>query len=1083
MFFIADFHIHSRFSRATSRDLDLEHLHAAAQLKGIRVVGTGDFTHPGWLAEIREKLEPAEPGLFRLREASAAPIDASIPASCRAPVRFMLSVEISSIYSRGGKTRKVHNLICMPDIEKAARFATRLSKLGNVESDGRPILGLDSRNLLEIMAECDDEAFLIPAHIWTPWFSVLGSRSGFDSLEECFEDLIKHIFAVETGLSSDPPMNWRLSTLDKLALVSNSDAHSPSRLGREANCFDTELSFPAIRKALASKDKKRFLGTIEFFPEEGKYHLDGHRKCATRMEPRETRQEEGKCPRCGRPVTVGVLHRVEELADRPDGVRPQGALQYTSLLSLAEVIAQALAVGPGSKRVLLEQQRLQDRLGPELKILRDIPLDSLAGAVSPLVVEGLRRMRAGNIRIAPGYDGEFGKIELFEEGERDALMGQCSFLSYTMNHGRNNPAKKIKKITASEVNPSGKTNLRSAAPEAPALFSAADLVQKASVNYMDSLNPQQRKAVEYEGGPMLVVAGPGTGKTRTLVHHIAYRIRQCTVPPKNILALTFTNKAANEMSQRLKELLDDPEAARCVTVRTFHAFCRGMLEDVTSGGSGTFRLCDELERRHLIKRTLVRLGMNTSSREIRCWSERISLAKQRLQGPDDAEALGEQASLFIMVYHAYQKELAAIAALDLDDLIFVTVRRLQEDSDWRNYCLKRWRCILVDEYQDINPAQYRLIRLLAPGSPDLCAIGDPNQAIYGFRGADMAFFLRFRQDYPDAYVVSLDRNYRSTEAILKASGQVIARGNGASYHPARPLSEGGARLTITNFPHDRAEAAFIARQVESLMEGVSLFSMDSARMRGDGENTYGFGDFAILYRLNAQAAPLEEALEKRGIPFQRAGHDTLLERPEVRDVIEGLRFLTGIRSGHREDLQDLQNEVGKVTVRTFIRKVSERMGINAVTVELLAGVAEPFGTSLQEFLNHIILMYEPDILDSRAERVALMTLHASKGLEFPVVFIAGCEEGLIPFYPQGTIAALELEEERRLFYVGLTRAKERVFLTHARTRLLFGERRSGRPSPFLSDINEELLQRISPSRGPRFSRSRSKRQMCLFGRS
>ncbi len=1087
MLFIADFHIHSRFSRATSRDLDLEHLHEVAQLKGVQVVGTGDFTHPGWLTELREKLEPAEPGLFRLREASATPIDESIPLSCRSPVRFMLSVEISSIYSRGGRTRKVHNLVCMPDIEGASRFAARLSRLGNVESDGRPILGLDSRDLLEIMLECDDEAFLIPAHIWTPWFSVLGSKSGFDSLEECFGDLTKHIFAVETGLSSDPPMNWRLTELDKLVLVSNSDAHSSSRLGREANCFDTELSFQAIREALASKDKKRFLGTIEFFPEEGKYHLDGHRKCSTRMQPRETREKKGKCPRCGRPVTVGVLHRVEELSDRPEGLQPQGALNYQSLFSLAEVIAQAFAVGSRSRRVLVEQQRLLNRFGPELKILRETPLDSLSMAASPLVVEGLKRMRAGKIRIAPGYDGEFGKIELFEEGERETLMGQRSLLSCPIKHGGNNAAKRMIKFPAGDEKPPANTNMRRTPPSLPALVSTSNLARTESANYLDSLNPMQRKAVEYEGGPMLVVAGPGTGKTRTLVHRIAYRIKKCAVPPKNILALTFTNKAANEMNQRLKVLLDDPEVANCVTVRTFHAFCWGILQDVISGDSETFRLCDEMERQQLIRRTLGRVGMNTSSGDVRAWSERISLAKQRLQGPDDVAALREKETSLPLVYQAYQEELSALAALDFDDLIFVMVRRLQEDSDWRNICLKRWRCILVDEYQDINPAQYRLIRLLAPGSPDLCAIGDPNQAIYGFRGADMAFFLRFQQDYPGAYVVSLDRSYRSTEAILKASGQVIARGNGVHYHPARPLTEGGAKVSITHFPNDRAEAAFIAHQVESLMEGVSLFSIDSARVQGDEENNYGFGDFAVLYRLNAQAALLEEALERVGIPYQRVGHDPLLERPDVRKLIGGLRFLIEpskiYQAENREDLNTFRDDVGKVAVDSLIQKAAVKLGINAVTAELLARAAEPFGTSLQEFLNHIILMYEPDILDYRAEKVALMTLHASKGLEFPVVFITGCEEGLIPFYPQGKIDPLEREEERRLFYVGLTRARERVFLTYAQNRFLYGERRKGTSSPFLADINEELLQRLSPSRRTRSSRRGSERQMSLFGPS
>ena len=243
MKFIADLHVHSKFSRATAKNLDFENLYIAAQLKGISVVETGDFTHPGWFAEISEKLESAEPGLFKLKDEVAEICDRQVPDSCRNPVRFLLSAEISNIYKKDGKTRKNHNLVLMPDLTTAAKFNAKLDNIGNIKSDGRPILGLDARNLFEILLETTDQGFLIPAHIWTPWFSILGSKSGFDSIEACFEDLTSYIFAVETGLSSDPPMNWRVSGLDGLTLVSNSDAHSPLNLGREANLFDAPLSF------------------------------------------------------------------------------------------------------------------------------------------------------------------------------------------------------------------------------------------------------------------------------------------------------------------------------------------------------------------------------------------------------------------------------------------------------------------------------------------------------------------------------------------------------------------------------------------------------------------------------------------------------------------------------------------------------------------------------------------------------------------------------------------------------------------------------------------------------------------------
>ncbi len=304
MKFIADLHVHSHFSRATARSLDLENLYISAQLKGITVVATGDITHPEWFKEISKKLEPAESGLYRLKKNIEKICDEHVPLSCRSNVRFMLNSEISSIYKKKGKTRKIHNLVFLPDMSVAKLFNLKLAKIGNIASDGRPILGIDARNLLEMLLETSDEAFLVPAHIWTPWFSLLGSKSGFDSVNECFEDLSSQVFAVETGLSSNPSMNWRVSFLDKLTLISNSDAHSPDKLGREANIFNTELSYPAMKIALQHRNSKIFLGTYEFYPEEGKYYYDGHRNCSIRFSPEMTLNNGGNCPVCGKPLTI-----------------------------------------------------------------------------------------------------------------------------------------------------------------------------------------------------------------------------------------------------------------------------------------------------------------------------------------------------------------------------------------------------------------------------------------------------------------------------------------------------------------------------------------------------------------------------------------------------------------------------------------------------------------------------------------------------------------------------------------------------------------------------------------------------------
>jgi len=410
--FVADLHLHSHFSRATSRDLDLPHLAEWAQLKGITVVGTADFTHPQWFGELQKQLEPAEPGLFRLQSKLWDAVERRVPFACRGEVRFLLTVEISSIYKKGDKTRRVHNVVFAPSFDAARRFNRALAWIGNLESDGRPILGLDCRDLLQFVLETGDGCFLIPAHIWTPHFAVLGASSGFNSLEECFGDLTPHIFAVETGLSSDPPMNWRLSQLDGLTLVSNSDAHSPAKLGREATVFNTDLSFIAMREALETGDPEKFHGTIEFFPEEGKYHYDGHRSCGIRWTPRETRQHNGLCSVCGKAVTVGVLHRVEQLADRPAGRRPDRTHPFRNLIPLTVILGEILNTGPKSKSVDQVYRRLIAELGPELRILEHAPLLEIDHVGGRRLRDAISRMRRGLVHIEPGYDGVYGSIRV-----------------------------------------------------------------------------------------------------------------------------------------------------------------------------------------------------------------------------------------------------------------------------------------------------------------------------------------------------------------------------------------------------------------------------------------------------------------------------------------------------------------------------------------------------------------------------------------------------------------------------------------------------------------------------------------------
>ncbi len=402
---IADLHIHSRYAYATSRDSVPEAIAAAAKRKGIGIVGTGDFTHPQWRETLRESLMPAEEGLYVAKSHSGL------------TPRFVVSGEVSCIYRQAGRVRKIHLLVLLPSLDSADKLCKRLGAMGNLNGDGRPILGISARDLTEIVLDSCETAIVIPAHIWTPHFSLLGAKSGFDSVEECFLDMTKHIRTLETGLSADPAMIRRLSMLDGFRLVSNSDAHSPGNLGRECNILHIERSYPGLYRALQAPDNPGLVGTIEFFPEEGKYFYDGHRNCGVMLSPEETRALQGRCPVCNRPVTTGVLNRIESLSDRPAGAVPADSPTFERLVPLREVIGACVGVLGTGKRVERVYERLLNDLGPELYILREAALSDIAWAAGPVLEEAVNRLRRGRIEITPGFDGEYGKIGLFTADE------------------------------------------------------------------------------------------------------------------------------------------------------------------------------------------------------------------------------------------------------------------------------------------------------------------------------------------------------------------------------------------------------------------------------------------------------------------------------------------------------------------------------------------------------------------------------------------------------------------------------------------------------------------------------------------
>jgi DNA helicase-2/ATP-dependent DNA helicase PcrA len=1144
MKFIADLHVHSRYSRATARNLDLENLYIAAQLKGVTVVGTGDFTYPAWFEEIEEKLVAAEPGLFKLKEELARQCDARVPQSCRRPVRFMLVTEISNIYKKNDRTRKNHNLVFAPDTEVARQFSNRLDKIGNIKSDGRPILGLDARDLLEILLETSADAFLIPAHIWTPWFSVLGSKSGFDSIEECFEDLTPHIFAVETGLSSDPAMNWRVSSLDRFTLVSNSDAHSPLNLGREANLFNTELSYPAIKSAMKTGNADQFLGTFEFYPEEGKYHIDGHRACGISFWPATTLKHDGLCPVCGKPLTLGVLYRVEELADRKEGQETHRRAPYFSIIQLKDILSEIFRVGPNSKKIKQAYQATLDKLGSEFNILQNLDTAAIEQAGISLLPEAVERMRRREISVIPGYDGQYGRVQIFKDHERASLMGQQSLFKVPISQPSEFiPHKKSVHGSKKIIPDPGIAKVKKVKPREPTTRPDSLFIQ---------LNDHQRRAVEHPAGRLLIIAGPGTGKTRTLTMRIAHLMVEKGVSAENILAVTFTRKAAREMKQRLRTILDDTR--KCPLVATFHSLCFKILNELKT--EGVESIVDEDERKAIIGEAIKQTrghGIAVSQKPQKLL-DRIIAAKQQILSPDDLtqpDNITADARMLAEVYHSYQKLLSIQGLNDYEDLIFKVVRLLETDPKACQKYRDRFQHIFIDEYQDLNHGQYRIIKALAPPSAsnrNLCVIGDPDQAIYGFRGSDVRYFTRFVDEYPDTAVIQLTRNYRSTETILDASFQVIQdhRLNAAD---SRTYSEkdGVKTIRILELASAKAEAQAIAGVIAQLVGGTGFHSIDTGQVENANlVSARSYVDFAVLVRTHQQINMIAEVFEQVGIPFQIASRQNSLKSwglPELISVMKvvqrhgsdvdlhnslqlfsvginkkaadyfrswcysnnfsqqqglakGKRFpIPGLSRSQQqkiidfgEQLAGIESQIGDMTVADQLRYLSQIPPLSALVnteprskeaFNNLLKLSADYGNNMAEFLASAALDTDTDAYLPRAEKVSLMTMHAAKGLEFPVVFIAGCEKDLIPLNRKGAEPA-DPAEERRLFYVAMTRAMERLYLTRAKERSIYGELLSRSLSPFVADIENRLKKEDTPKTRKKKEKEAGQKQLKLF---
>ena len=938
--YIADLHIHSLYSRATSRDCDAPHLDLMARRKGIRLVGTGDFTHAAWRAHLRDALIPAEEGLYTLRGESVLPEEAAPQSE---PTRFVVSGEISSIYKKNGKTRKVHNVILLPGLDAAEKLSRKLTAIGNLHSDGRPILGLDSRDLLEITLDACPEAMLIPAHIWTPHFSLFGAFSGFDAIEECFEDLTCEIHALETGLSSDPPMNWRVSALDRFRLVSNSDAHSPGKLGREANLLDTALSYPALRHAIHTGEG--FAGTLEFFPEEGKYHLDGHRNCRTCLTPEETERLGGKCPVCGKKITIGVQHRAWELADRAEGYVPQGARPFERLVPLPEVIGASLGVSGQGKQAVLLYERMLRELGPELAILRQTQDAEIARVAGPLVAEGVRRLRAGKVAWIAGYDGEYGKITLFSPSEREALLGQMALFAIP---GEAGPRKKARRPAAPRVHAEAAGQARKAPGRSGAPETAG------------ALNPEQQAAVGAAERAVAVIAGPGTGKTKTLVARIAHLIETRGVHPSRITAVTFTNQAAAEMRERLTKRLGGKRAVQGMTIGTFHAICLRLLDD------GKPLLGEDEALRLLIGVLPDDVGAGEARRMLRAVSRVKSGASYEHAGVNQA------------VYAAYCARCTELGVRDLDDLLLDALALESKNEPMFTH-------LLVDEFQDIDAVQRALVRRWSEGGESLFVIGDPDQSIYGFRGASACCFSDLARDFPALRTIALKRNYRSTPEILHCAAEVIRKNPGGE-RLLEPVLPGGAAVRLVRADSAFSEAVWIAKEIARMAGGIDMLGAQHAAA-AERALTRPFSDIAVLCRTHRQLQSMEACLIHDGIPCIVSGREDFLEDGAVRDALAFFRSLCNPACAFDcpEKYLSEREEYREIAARETPRRLLARWTTVHGGGEPMARLMDMaiFHRSMDDFLRALTLGEEADVQRASGKAYAsgavrLMTLHGAK---------------------------------------------------------------------------------------------------------
>ncbi|MGC8864506.1 MAG: UvrD-helicase domain-containing protein [Bacteroidales bacterium] len=1000
MTFYADLHIHSHYSLATSKELTPAFLYLWGLRKGIGVIGTGDCLHPGWMDELRQNLEEAGDGVFRLREGAKPSGIIKIPGADEP--YFLLSTEISNIYKKGGKVRKVHNVLLFPDFVSAERMQQKLRLMGfNITSDGRPILGLDSYHLLEIALEINPSITLIPAHIWTPWFSVLGASSGFDSVEECFGDLSVHIHTLETGLSSDIPMNRVVGRLDAYHLVSNSDAHSPDRLGRNANRFHCERSFTAMMKALKDRQSE----TVDLFPQEGKYHHAGHKKCGVSMNPAEAARHGYLCPVCGKKLTPGVLDRVAALADREPLPENQLSPVFHYIIPLPEILAQIHGSGEKSARIQTAYLNLLQQLGPELRILIEISEEEIAKKGGHILATAIRRMRNRRVYIREGYDGEYGIVSAFAPGEAEFFSQKNKLFDNELL--LQEPAVRPLLSFNPLVRESVLSKNEAAEAESPWLPK------------LEAMAAAQQRAIQHQEGPAVTIAGPGSGKTFVLVNRIIRLIRENCCQPSEILAITFTLRAAREIRDRLLKEQIPAYGGEGVKTGTIHSLGLEIIREAMP--EKNFILLTDKEKKEWLKSLLAQ--PNGSLKNL---MRQMELHRNGMSVPEIAP-----------LAEAYRHKLWENDKLDFEELVLGALELLRKDS----VLLKRWqtrfRHILVDEFQDLNSVQYELIRLLAGASQtSLFAIGDPDQSIYRFRGAMPEIFSRLHEDFQPVSTYDLSHSYRCSRQIVEAASSLLGK--------AKPLQAlfDAEKVNVVEVSTDASEAEYIARTIDQISGGTRFFARDSRVAGSDAEAA--LSDFAILCRTSRQFKLIIKALNDHGLPWQTGLGGQAWPEQTMAEALEWIR-------SHPEGS-------AKDALRGYLASAHIEVKENPEVWQLLTDIAESFGNDVKAFADFVLLSAPTGLYAAGKNAVHVMTLHASKGLEFDHVFIAGCEEGLLP-YTLFESQPTDLEEERRLLYVGMTRARQSLSLCYARQRRLFNRQMKMEPSRFLLSLGPQI-QRI-----------------------